>query len=94
MDVTRVPSIAGALLFTPTPHVDERGFFCRTFDAGVVRAAGIDPSAFAQVLGSPRPPPMGLRAARVHRRMRMSLPALQCPIPRLRFPANPMALPR
>jgi len=35
-------------LFTPTPHVDERGFFCRTFDVDVMRAAGIDPSAFAQ----------------------------------------------
>jgi len=30
------------------PHVDERGFFCRTFDADVVRAAGIDPAAFVQ----------------------------------------------
>jgi dTDP-4-dehydrorhamnose 3,5-epimerase len=28
--------------------VDERGFFCRTFDAEVMRAAGIDPAAFAQ----------------------------------------------
>jgi dTDP-4-dehydrorhamnose 3,5-epimerase len=28
--------------------VDQRGFFCRTFDADVVRAAGIDPAAFAQ----------------------------------------------
>ena len=43
-----VPRIAGALLFEPYPHVDERGFFCRTFDAEVVRAAGIDPAAFAQ----------------------------------------------
>ncbi len=43
-----MPRIAGALLFTPTPHVDERGFFCRTFDAEVARAAGIDPAAFAQ----------------------------------------------
>lgn len=48
MDVRRVPEIAGALLFRPTPHVDERGFFCRTFDADVMRSAGIDPSAFAQ----------------------------------------------
>jgi dTDP-4-dehydrorhamnose 3,5-epimerase len=43
-----VPRIAGALLFKPTPHVDERGFFCRTFDVEVVRQAGIDPGAFAQ----------------------------------------------
>jgi len=46
--VTHVPRIAGALLFTPAPHVDERGFFCRTFDADVLRAAGIDPAAFVQ----------------------------------------------
>jgi dTDP-4-dehydrorhamnose 3,5-epimerase len=43
-----VQRIAGALLFEPYPHVDERGLFCRTFDAEVVRAAGIDASAFAQ----------------------------------------------
>src|SRR5947207_3156674 len=48
MDVRPVPRIAGALLFTPAPHVDERGFFCRTFDADVLRAAGIDPAAFVQ----------------------------------------------
>ena len=35
-------------MFKPTPHIDERGFFCRTFDADVIRAAGIDPGAFAQ----------------------------------------------
>jgi len=35
------------LLFTPAPHVDERGFFCRTFDVADMRAAGIDP-AFAE----------------------------------------------
>ena len=28
--------------------MDERGFFCRTFDAEVIRAAGIDPAAFIQ----------------------------------------------
>jgi dTDP-4-dehydrorhamnose 3,5-epimerase len=43
-----VPRIADALLFKPTPHVDERGFFCRTFDVEVVRAAGIVPAEFAQ----------------------------------------------
>ena len=36
------------MLFRPAPHVDERGFFCRTFDPEVMRAAGIDLSAFAQ----------------------------------------------
>jgi dTDP-4-dehydrorhamnose 3,5-epimerase len=48
MDVSPVPRIDGALLFRPTPHADERGFFCRTFDAEVLRAAGIDPAAFVQ----------------------------------------------
>ena len=48
MDISPVPRIAGALLFRSTPHVDARGFFCRTFDADVVRAAGLDPAAFIQ----------------------------------------------
>jgi dTDP-4-dehydrorhamnose 3,5-epimerase len=48
VDVCQVPRIAGAVLFKPTPYVDERGFFCRTFDAEVMRAAGIDPCAFVQ----------------------------------------------
>ena len=48
MKVDEVPRIAGALLFRPVPHVDERGFFSRTFDREVVRAAGIDPDGFAQ----------------------------------------------
>lgn len=48
MDVITVPQIAGALLFRPLPHLDERGFFSRTFDANVMRASGIDPSAFIQ----------------------------------------------
>lgn len=48
MDVDPVPGIAGALLFRPTPRADERGFFCRTFDADIMRAAGIDPAAFLQ----------------------------------------------
>ena len=48
MNLRPVPRIAGAVLFTPTPHVDERGFFCRTFDADVMRSAGIDPAAFVQ----------------------------------------------
>jgi dTDP-4-dehydrorhamnose 3,5-epimerase len=46
--VTPVERVAGALLFQPTPHTDERGFFSRTFDAEVARAAGIDPDGFAQ----------------------------------------------
>jgi dTDP-4-dehydrorhamnose 3,5-epimerase len=48
MEVSPVSRIAGALTFRPTPHTDERGFFCRTFDADVLRAAGIDPAAFVQ----------------------------------------------
>ena len=48
MEVIRVPRIDGALLFRPQPHVDERGFFSRTFDADLAREAGIDPACFAQ----------------------------------------------
>lgn len=48
MNVYQVSRIAGALLFRPTPNVDERGFFSRTFDAAIARTAGIDPAAFAQ----------------------------------------------
>ncbi len=48
MIVSEVPRIAGALLFTPAPHVDERGFFSRTFDAEAARGAGLDPAAFVQ----------------------------------------------
>jgi len=48
MHVRPVPRIAGAMVFAPTPHVDERGFFSRTFDADAVLAAGIDPAAFVQ----------------------------------------------
>jgi dTDP-4-dehydrorhamnose 3,5-epimerase len=48
VEVINVPRIEGALLFRPRPHVDERGFFSRTFDADVTRGAGIDPAGFAQ----------------------------------------------
>jgi dTDP-4-dehydrorhamnose 3,5-epimerase len=48
MEVIQVPRIVGALLFRPTPHVDQRGFFSRTFDAAVARAAGVDPGTFVQ----------------------------------------------
>lgn len=48
MKVTPVPEIDGALLLTPSPHVDARGFFTRTFDADVWRGAGLDPCAFVQ----------------------------------------------
>ena len=48
MDVIPVPRIEGTLLFRPSPHIDDRGFFCRTFDAEVLRAVGLDPAAFIQ----------------------------------------------
>jgi dTDP-4-dehydrorhamnose 3,5-epimerase len=48
VEVSPVARIAGALLFRPKPFTDERGFFCRTFDADVLAAAGLDPAAFIQ----------------------------------------------
>jgi dTDP-4-dehydrorhamnose 3,5-epimerase len=48
VEVQPITRITGALLFRPQPHVDERGFFSRTFDAEVARAAGIDPAGFSQ----------------------------------------------
>jgi dTDP-4-dehydrorhamnose 3,5-epimerase len=48
MKVTPVSRIAGALLFRPAPHVDDRGFFSRTFDAAVAEEAGLDPRRFVQ----------------------------------------------
>jgi dTDP-4-dehydrorhamnose 3,5-epimerase len=44
--VDDVPRIAGAMLFVPTPHTDERGFFCRTFDMDIMRAVGVDGASF------------------------------------------------
>jgi dTDP-4-dehydrorhamnose 3,5-epimerase len=41
-------SIPGLLVFEPTPHRDERGYFTRTFDVEVVASAGIDPTGFKQ----------------------------------------------
>lgn len=48
MEIVQVPTVHGALMFAPSPHVDERGFFCRTFDRDIVRQAGLDPDAFVQ----------------------------------------------
>ncbi|HUN35734.1 MAG TPA: dTDP-4-dehydrorhamnose 3,5-epimerase [Trebonia sp.] len=48
MKVIPVEQIDGAVLFQPSPFVDERGFFSRTFDAEIARGAGIDPAGFAQ----------------------------------------------
>ena len=44
----RPGSIHGLLVFTPSPHRDERGFFSRIFDAEVAQAHGIDPHGFIQ----------------------------------------------
>jgi dTDP-4-dehydrorhamnose 3,5-epimerase len=48
VDVIPIARIEGALMFRPSPHTDDRGFFCRTFDADVLCAAGLDPAAFIQ----------------------------------------------
>lgn len=48
MKAVPVDRIAGAVVFQPQPHLDERGFFSRTFDADVAREAGIDPDGFLQ----------------------------------------------
>ena len=48
MKAIEVPEISGAYLFEPTPYADERGFFCRTFDADLVRSVGLDPDTFVQ----------------------------------------------
>jgi dTDP-4-dehydrorhamnose 3,5-epimerase len=48
MEIRTVPRIAGALLFRPTPHVDERGFFCRTYDADAMLTAGLELAPFVQ----------------------------------------------
>lgn len=48
VEVLEIPAVVGARLFRPTPYVDNRGFFCRTFDADVMHAAGIDPNGFVQ----------------------------------------------
>jgi len=47
MEVATV-EISGLLVFTPRPHLDQRGFFSRTFDADIARQAGLDPCAFVQ----------------------------------------------
>jgi len=41
-------AIPGVVLFEPTPHRDHRGFFTRTFEASMARAAGVDPGTFVQ----------------------------------------------
>ncbi|MFB9909153.1 dTDP-4-dehydrorhamnose 3,5-epimerase family protein [Allokutzneria oryzae] len=41
-------TLDGVLVFTPTPHHDDRGLFTRTFDTEIARAHGLDPDAFTQ----------------------------------------------
>ena len=48
MKVTPVPLIDGALLFQPTPNIDERGFFSRTFDVAAAEMAGLVATSFIQ----------------------------------------------
>lgn len=48
MKASAVPGIGDVVLFTPTPHADERRFFCRTSDAKVLSASHIDHAAFVQ----------------------------------------------
>ena len=38
----------GVLIVRPEPRVDERGFFVRTSDSAIMRAAGIDTTRFVQ----------------------------------------------
>jgi dTDP-4-dehydrorhamnose 3,5-epimerase len=47
MDIRR-GELDGVLLFVPTAHRDDRGFFTRTFDTAVAAEAGLDPAAFLQ----------------------------------------------
>ena len=41
-------SLDGVLVFLPTPHRDDRGFFTRTFDASIAREHGLRPEEFLQ----------------------------------------------
>lgn len=47
MKVTQT-SIEGLVVFEPTPHRDERGYFTRTLDVQILTDAGIDPASFKQ----------------------------------------------
>jgi dTDP-4-dehydrorhamnose 3,5-epimerase len=47
-EVRPIPEIAGAYLFVPRPHRDDRGFFSRTLDTTWLGAVGIDPRGFVQ----------------------------------------------
>ncbi|MGI5125229.1 dTDP-4-dehydrorhamnose 3,5-epimerase family protein [Pseudonocardia sp. CA-107938] len=47
MDVL-AKSLDGVVVFRPTPHRDERGFFTRTFDAELATEHGLHPASFLQ----------------------------------------------
>ncbi|GAA4865096.1 dTDP-4-dehydrorhamnose 3,5-epimerase family protein [Actinomycetospora straminea] len=44
----RTSTIDGVLVFVPTPHRDDRGFFTRTFDVAIGAAHGVDLGPEAQ----------------------------------------------
>lgn len=44
----RTSSLDGVLVFVPTPHYDDRGFFTRTFDVDVAATHGVDAASFLQ----------------------------------------------
>jgi dTDP-4-dehydrorhamnose 3,5-epimerase len=44
----RTTSLAGVMVFVPTPHHDDRGLFTRTFDADIAARHGVDPASFVQ----------------------------------------------
>jgi dTDP-4-dehydrorhamnose 3,5-epimerase len=44
----RTTSLAGVMVFVPTPHHDHRGFFTRIFDADVAARHGVDAASFLQ----------------------------------------------
>lgn len=48
MKINSSPRIAGVLLLHADPVTDDRGFFCRTFDADAAREVGILPESFLQ----------------------------------------------
>ncbi|GAB2524375.1 dTDP-4-dehydrorhamnose 3,5-epimerase [Paramicrobacterium agarici] len=45
---TIATDIEGLIVFEPTAHRDERGYFTRTMDVAVLAEAGIDPAGFKQ----------------------------------------------
>ena len=44
----RQTSLAGVLVFLPTPHRDDRGFFTRTFDSEIAAEHGVRGESFVQ----------------------------------------------